>query len=281
MSQKISNQTQPHLVRAMEVETIQKNGASPKNHKGLGIFFICIAVFCSSTLGLFAQDIIIKKDGTEIQAKVTEIGINEVKYTRFGMTSPTYSLLKSDIFMIKYENGTKDIFNVENVQSQANIQQPADGSQTMNPNLPKYKYTFGNTIKPVGGEKSPFLAGFLSFLIPGVGQFYNGDIGGGFLFLGCNIGCNLIWMNSYESDYYGNVSVNSELFTVGLISALIINVCSIVSASQGAHKVNKARGFELGHNIYLKTEPTLLKIDDFAQQSFNNSAYGMSVSLTF
>ncbi|GHT10263.1 hypothetical protein FACS189415_8000 [Bacteroidia bacterium] len=58
-----------------------------------------------------AQDIITQKNGDEIKAKVLEVGANDVKYKKFGNESgPTYTLSKSEIFMIKYENGEKDMF---------------------------------------------------------------------------------------------------------------------------------------------------------------------------
>jgi len=55
-------------------------------------------------------DIITLKDGSEIQAKVSEIGGNEIRYTRHGTTSPSYTIRKSEIFMIKYADGNKDVF---------------------------------------------------------------------------------------------------------------------------------------------------------------------------
>lgn len=59
----------------------------------------------------FCQDIIFKRNGDEIKAKVIEVTTTEVKYKKFTMPAgPTYSLLKSDIFMIKYPNGEKDLF---------------------------------------------------------------------------------------------------------------------------------------------------------------------------
>lgn len=59
----------------------------------------------------FAQDIIIKKNGEEISAKVTELTPVLVKYQRFDYPEgPIISLLKSDVFMIKYANGTKETF---------------------------------------------------------------------------------------------------------------------------------------------------------------------------
>ena len=56
-------------------------------------------------------DIIILNDDSEINAKVTEISANEIKYTRFGTTLPIYTLQKTNIFMIKYPNGSEDVFN--------------------------------------------------------------------------------------------------------------------------------------------------------------------------
>lgn len=61
---------------------------------------------------VFSQDVITKKTGEDINSKVIEIGINEVRYKKFeNIEGPTYSMLKSDILMIRYENGTKEIFN--------------------------------------------------------------------------------------------------------------------------------------------------------------------------
>lgn len=56
-------------------------------------------------------DNIILTDGTEIPAKVTEIGINEIKYKRCSQKDgPTIVLAKSDVLMIRYTDGSKDIF---------------------------------------------------------------------------------------------------------------------------------------------------------------------------
>ncbi|MCZ8216897.1 MAG: hypothetical protein O9262_11690 [Cyclobacteriaceae bacterium] len=59
-----------------------------------------------------AQDLIIKKDGSEISAKVVEVEDLKIKYRRFdqGATGPIYSITKTEVFMIRYEDGTKDVF---------------------------------------------------------------------------------------------------------------------------------------------------------------------------
>jgi len=62
----------------------------------------------------FTQDAITKKSGEDIQAKILEVNQNEVKYKKFdNLDGPTFSMLKSDILLIRYSNGTKDIFNEE------------------------------------------------------------------------------------------------------------------------------------------------------------------------
>lgn len=59
-----------------------------------------------------AQDIIVLNNGDLIKSKVIEIGLAEIKYQRFDQKSgPVYELLKSKIFAIHYEDGTKDVFS--------------------------------------------------------------------------------------------------------------------------------------------------------------------------
>ena len=69
------------------------------------LFFI---IFIGKT---YSQDIIVKKNGDEIKVKVIEITKTFVKYKKHSnLTGPIYNIEKNDIFMIKYQNGEKDIF---------------------------------------------------------------------------------------------------------------------------------------------------------------------------
>ncbi|GEM_PF-512622 len=77
-----------------------------------------------------AQDVITQKNGEEIQAKVLEVGAKDVKYKRFGNdTGPTYTLKASDIFMIKYENGEKDMFGNTPEESETPAVRPNSPTQ--------------------------------------------------------------------------------------------------------------------------------------------------------
>ncbi|NOY50369.1 MAG: hypothetical protein GXO88_07405, partial [Chlorobi bacterium] len=73
-------------------------------------FFVFIILIFS--VNAFSQDYIILRNGDEIKAKVLEINETKIDYKRYtNINGPTYHLNKSDIFMIKYESGDKDIFN--------------------------------------------------------------------------------------------------------------------------------------------------------------------------
>jgi len=73
-----------------------------------------ILIVLASTITLsscFSQDIITKYSGEDIQTKVVELTTTEIKYKKFdNLDGPTFTILKSDVLMIRYENGTKDIF---------------------------------------------------------------------------------------------------------------------------------------------------------------------------
>ena len=75
-------------------------------------YYLFIIIFYTSVY--FAQDVITKKSGEDIKAKVLEVTTTEIKFNKFDMpNSPIFSLLKSDVLIIRYQNGTKDIFNNE------------------------------------------------------------------------------------------------------------------------------------------------------------------------
>lgn len=68
------------------------------------------------SLNVSAQDVIVKKDGSTILSKVLEVNQNDIKYKKYSnQNGPTYTIGKSDIISINYENGDKDMFGeVEN-----------------------------------------------------------------------------------------------------------------------------------------------------------------------
>lgn len=224
--------------------------------------FLTLAVFAST---VFSQDVITKKTGEDISAKVIEVTQTLIKYKKFdNVDGPLYSILKSDVLIIRYENGTKDIFENETEQQQ---QTNNFNDESTNPII--YKYTLGSPINSIGGRKSAFGSGIASFFIPGLGQFINGDVGAGLLFFGSNVAFNLIRLNAEDQ----------STFMLGLIGGLTVNIFSIVNASRVAKRVNVARGYHLASNTYLQINPTIIQQSDlFPSRDY---AYGMNFRVSF
>ena len=73
-------------------------------------------ILCSTATLLFAnlsfsQDMITTKTGEDIQAKVIDVTNDEVRYKKFDdQTGPILTISTLNLLMIRYENGSKDIF---------------------------------------------------------------------------------------------------------------------------------------------------------------------------
>ena len=86
------------------------------------IFFMSFLFI--STGVLKAQDMISFKNGETINAKVAEIGINEIRYYKASnLQGPVYVASKADVTQITYSNGTKDVFPVVS-NPQLSVSQP-------------------------------------------------------------------------------------------------------------------------------------------------------------
>lgn len=69
----------------------------------------CLMLFIPTVV--CAQDLIVKNNGDEIKAKVIDVDEDKVRYKKWtNKSGPTYSLGTDKIFMIKYQNGDKDVF---------------------------------------------------------------------------------------------------------------------------------------------------------------------------
>ena len=68
------------------------------------IFIMLFSLIC---INVCAQDIITTKQGEEIEAKVVKIGTTEIEYKKWSnVEGPSYTLLKNQVFMIKFQNAT-------------------------------------------------------------------------------------------------------------------------------------------------------------------------------
>src|SRR3569832_587475 len=61
-----------------------------------------------------AQDTVIKKNGDELSVKLIEINPDYIKYKKLdNMDGPVITVNKSDVFMIKYQNGSKEVMKTD------------------------------------------------------------------------------------------------------------------------------------------------------------------------
>ena len=90
------------------------NGARSTNlmiMKKLIVMLLC-GVILPGTLQ--AQDLITKKDGTDITAKILEVSPNAIKYKDWSnLDGPTFILRTSDVLIVRYENGQNQLFDAE------------------------------------------------------------------------------------------------------------------------------------------------------------------------
>jgi hypothetical protein len=134
---------------------------------------ILLFIMLLSATSVFAQDVIVKKDGTTILSKVIEIGTTEVKYKKFSnQDGPTYTITKAELQAINYENGDKDTFNDTT---------PATTTETV-PNLQNI-FNYGDQVSEgiaAGNklEKEKLLASAKSWETIGNVWFYITGLGG-------------------------------------------------------------------------------------------------------
>ena len=75
-------------------------------------------LLCSPAV--IAQDVIVKKDGSTILAKVLQVNTDNIKYKKHSnQNGPTYTILVSDLLSINYSNGEKDDFSSVSTGSQS------------------------------------------------------------------------------------------------------------------------------------------------------------------
>jgi hypothetical protein len=78
-------------------------------------FSTLLLLFLIAGFSACAQDIIITRVGDDISAKVMEVGTTEIRYRKFtNLEGPVYTILRTDVIKIQYENGTEDIFGDPN-----------------------------------------------------------------------------------------------------------------------------------------------------------------------
>ena len=93
---------------------------------------VLLSLLAANFCGVYAQDVIVKKDGSTILAKVLTIGETEVEYKKFNrQDGPTYKISVDKLLSINHESGDKETF--EATSSKAG--KPSDNEEGGNGNI--------------------------------------------------------------------------------------------------------------------------------------------------
>jgi|GEM_PF-3050298 len=180
--------------------------------------FISTLVFLTVYSICFSQDLLILRDGTDISAKILEISSDEIKYKKASNPDgPTYTMDKEFVFMIKYANGDKDVFNAEkaNPSTEAKTEAP----QEEKPKKEKVERKPGHFFSITGGASIPIgeyastkntkLAGFAT-------TGYNANVEGAYFFIpevglggAAGVFGNGIDKTAFNENIYDNLDVPS------------------------------------------------------------------------
>ncbi len=216
------------------------------------ILFV-LSVLLVSAVTASAQDIITKKNGEDIKAKVLEIDNSNVKYKLFDEPNGvTYTMPKAQILMIRYESGRNEVFNTSSATNYGygmNNREPVEGIRAgMKYKELKNIYNYSDWYSGLGDKYNPALMGVCSWLIPGLGQMISGEVGRGFGWLGGAIGCSVLmgigagvnagayYYDGYDNMYYdeGAAVAGTVLLLAGSLAMITIDVCAIVDACRVA-----------------------------------------------
>ncbi len=162
-----------------------------------------------------AQDTILKTDQTEVSAKVVEITTDEVKFKYFNrLDGPTYTLKKSEVFVVIYKDGTREKFGPANATLTSSDYTETPVSQPVKPSSSPVTSSY-STPSVTESKRSGFTYG-LNYTTPSLafGQAHGMGLGWGYYFLGRGrkggglIDTDVLYLFNNVSTQYGLISLN-------------------------------------------------------------------------
>jgi hypothetical protein len=179
--------------------------------------FVCFAFLILPSV-LFSQDIITTNKGDEINAKVLSISPTEIQYKKFSnLEGPTYIILRSDVFSIKYPNGEKEVFPIKQSTQPA----PIPASPT---NVPAY----GQSLYPSNPKPTIIPQRFNSVFL---------DLGGNGIFASVNYE-RLIYTNKESVNHF----VALKLGYTPLITYNAVNLTGTFNIGDGRNYLEFGAG---------------------------------------
>ena len=173
---------------------------------------LALIIIIIITCNIKAQDIMITKDGQKITAKIEEIGTNVIKYKKNdNPTATTYSINKSDVASILFENGDFEVFSQQAQKAQQTQQTHVRETQQFDYQNAKNLYNAGIGLT-VGGAfclGSGITCCILAAYADGVlaTQYYS-------------------WQ--YKGYVSGGYSAGAALITIGSVATISGIVCIVI-----------------------------------------------------
>ncbi len=229
------------------------------------VVLIVVAVMASAAMAQ-AQDLITRKNGEEIKAKVLEVSSDEVKYKLYDEPEgATYIVRKSELVMIRFESGRDEVFNQDLGLLYTNKEPVENVSLFLKYRHLKHLYNYKEFTPSPFDRYSPTWSGVASLFLPGLGQMICNEAGRGFAFLGGYVCCYYYGAlltaigTGLPGDEDGNVVHNLPGSTIAgiflITGALAINVISIIDATRVAKVTNMyeqdlRKQYSLEMNVY-------------------------------
>lgn len=167
--------------------------------------FVLLFLLCS--ISVFAQDVIVKKDGSTVVCRVVELTSSEIVYKRWAdLNGSNYVMSRSDASAINYENGKKvDLAEVVNLYAPGNQN---DGVQQLNDNaLLKMDYESKGVLKKakalkiigaIGGIVLVGAGGIMMLTAPN-DEGYDTQMILGSVFMGCGVvGASVLFLKAHS-----------------------------------------------------------------------------------
>lgn len=156
----------------------------------------------------------------------------------------------------------------------------------------KLQYDYHQYAPEFGDPYNPVISGVYSFIIPGLGQMYCGEVGRGLAFLGGYAGFSVVAgvgmaqifnssLNYYNSDsgYTRNTNAGVGIMLLGIGGMAAVGIWSIVDAVNVA-KVNNMYIRDLRRTYGMKLEMSPY-VDHLSINNQTTNPVGMTMRITF
>jgi len=237
------------------------------------IFFLFVGIRS------FAQDTIIFRNGDEVVAKVAEVSDSEIKYHLWNNQSgPIYVKKASDIFMVKYKGGYKEVYDNHISQSEEDtLRSYAISKYGASPIYIRAGFVRINGRTLSREELSRILTS--DELNTYYSASFQSSAGALMTFMGLAVGITggiLAFAGNSKSNK--NVKIGLPLFIVGDVVSTVGIPMWAIGSGRTAWVVNSYNNRVAGEYYSLYVEPRIM---NYRNISGHNTVYELGLTLNF